>query len=187
MTTLYVSYAALWALALLVLIVLREVLRETVWLKRLYEDHRKRRAADAARHGMPAPDFEVALLGGGRMVTSDLLGRSHILFFLGPDDDFDVTALETSVHALWHKAEGALRVVWCGEESGWHAKARAVHGWQVPVLLDTNWRLRRGFMITTTPSAVMLDAEARVVRYGRPLPGEGGAETAPPEAAPAAG
>lgn len=187
MTALYVSYAALWALALFVLFVLREVLRETVWLKRLYEDHRKRRSADAARHGMPAPDFDVAVLGGGRRATADLLGRSHILFFLAPDDDFDVQALETSVHALWHKAEGALSVVWCGDEAGWRDKARAVHGWQVPVLLDANWRLRRGFMITTTPSAVMLDEEARVVRYGRPLPGEGAAPHAHTATAPAAG
>ncbi len=176
MTALHVSYGALWALVIFELLVLREVLRETVWLKRLYEEHRKRRAADASRHGLLAPEFEVARVDGGRVSRADLLGRSHILLFLAPGDETSERVLATSLHGLWHKSEGGLWLVWCGDEAGWRRQSAAVHGWDVPVLLDENWRLRRGLLITTTPSAVMLDEEARVVRYGRPLPGDAAPE-----------
>ncbi len=186
MSLLMISYAALWALVLLELLVLREVLRDTVWLQRLYEEHRRRRSQDARRHGLAAPEFSAALLGGGRLARADLVGQRHILLFLAPDDELDATRLESSLHGLWHKAEGGLRLVWCGDEASFHARAQAVHGWRVPVALDEGGELRRGFLITTTPSAVMLDPEARVERYGRPLPEEPAGE-APAEAAPAAG
>ncbi len=172
MSALHVSYGALWALVIFELLVLREVLRETVWLKRLYEEHRQRRAADASRHGLLTPEFELRRLGGGSVTRADLLGRSHILLFLAPADATEAHLLEASLHGLWHKAEGGLRLVWCGDEASWYAQAEAVQGWDVPVFLDEHWRLRRALMITTTPSAVMLDQEARVVRYGRPLAGD---------------
>lgn len=183
------SYGLLWALIVLEALLLREVLRKTVWLKRLLADVNRRSTVGEIswlRTGAPVPDFTAPLLGaGGSLNTSQLKGHPCILLFVSPEAASPLYEnLAAAIHGMWHKAQGRLYLVCNGaaESCRQFARDNLVHEMtedHLPVILDEGGRIAESFLISSTPQAVELDEYLRVKRYGRPEPaalGDGGGD-----------
>jgi hypothetical protein len=65
------------------------------------------------------------------------------------------------------RGEGRLFVLCEGDAEACSSLA-AQAGPDVPVLLDEDGEIRRRFLVSSTPAAVILDADAGVSMYGRP-------------------
>lgn len=169
---LYGSYALLWALVAVQTVVLLEVLRRTVRLKReIFEstpaEVKQERLAGGTRVEFTARD----LTRGGVVGTDDLRGRPSCLLFLTPEDFCEGPGLpewllDTFV-GLKSKGEGSLYVLCDGEAEACSALARRADP-DVTVLLDEGGKIRHQFLLPSTPGAVMLDEEAGISKYGRP-------------------
>lgn len=166
------TYAVLWGLVLLQALVLREMLRETVWLERLVQGFGRK--TENLPAGTPAPEFELPVLGEGRTLgPSDLAGDESILLFVEPSAAVSpaYASLDDGIHGLWHKVDGRLYMVCRGSEEECR-RFVADRPFRVPVLVDERGRLGTAFRISVTPNAVRLDADVRVASYGRPISAE---------------
>ena len=180
------SYALLWGLIVLEAVVLREVLRKTLWFKRLYADFSRRSEPEKLNWlptGTLAPDFMAPLLWTGELLsTSHLGGNSSILLFVSPEAPSSLyEKLSLAIHVMWHNTDGHLYLVCNGSEEACQQLARdhRVEGFtedKVPVILDKDGWITRSFLIDSTPQAVSLGEDLRVKRYGRPAPNEQAAE-----------
>jgi hypothetical protein len=176
------SYALLWVLVVTESVLLREVLRGTIWFKRLQNDFsRRRKSVEPARlpAGSPAPDFIAPLLWTGESLsTSQLKGHPSILVFVSPEEVSPLYKnLASAIHAMWHETNGHVYFVCRGSDEACrrladdHAVRRfAEHA--VPFIHDEEGQIARSFMISGTPEAISLGSDARVKRYGRPIPNE---------------
>lgn len=196
------TYALLWGLVVLEAVLLREILRRTVWFKRLQADFSRRaetQRQDWLRTGTPAPDFTAPLLGTGRHLSaSDLRGQQSILLFVSPGVASPLyDSLSLAIHGMWHKTEGHLYLVCNGSPEACRrfAEEHRVEGFaedKVPVIVDEGGLIAKSFLIEATPEAVALDEDARVLRYGRPeavrpeAEGGNGGEQTQPDGGPAA-
>ena len=76
---------------------------------------------------------------------------------------------------MWHKVEGQLYVICkgtaksCRRLVNQHLVAEFTED-QIPVALDSDGKITASFRIQNTPQAIELDANSRVLRYGRPEP-----------------
>jgi hypothetical protein len=168
-----VSYGLLCLLVSFEAMMLRAVLRDTVLIKRVYRDRGHRIINNQLAIGTPAPKFAAPILGARTTVkTTQLKGRTTILLFLSPTETSSprYQNVAASIHALWHKAQGNLYVVCSGQEQQCRSFVRDYRvkrlEHRIPVILDSEFRVAKGFLISTTPQAVILDSEARVRRYG---------------------
>lgn len=173
------SYGLLWCLVILEAVLLRDLLRRTVWFKRFQSDFSSKKAQKRTRlhTGTTAPHFTASLLGSGdSLSTQNLNGHPSILLFVSPEESSPLYEnLRFAIHALWHKTKGNLYLVCNGTaEACRHlVSEHSVEGFtdnQVPVLLDEGGRIAQSFLISDTPQAVELDENLRVGRYGRPEP-----------------
>jgi len=174
------SYALLWGLIVLEALLLREILRKTVWLKRLHADliHRSgEEELEWLRTGTPAPNFTAPLLGTNTSLSmSQLKGHQSILLFVSADAPPPLyEKLDIAIHAMWHKTEGHLYLVCNGTAEGCRQlvsdhQVTQYTGDQLPILIDEGGRISQSFLINSTPQAVELDENIRVKRYGRPEP-----------------
>ncbi|HYO12042.1 MAG TPA: hypothetical protein VE685_02485 [Thermoanaerobaculia bacterium] len=169
---LYGSYAVLWALVAVQTLVLLEVLRRVVRLKREIHESTPAVVKEERLAGGTIVDFEAReLTNGGVVRTGDLRGRPSVLLFLssdlfGPEDETPEWLLDTVV-GLKARSEGHLYIV-CEGEAGECSSLGRREGFDLPVLHDEDGEVRRRFLVPSTPAAVMLDEEARVIQYGRP-------------------
>ena len=169
---LYGSYAMLWALVAVQTVVLLEVLRRVVRLKReIYEsmpvEMKEERLAGGTRVEFAARD----LTHGGSVRTEDLAGAPATLLFLAAEafvDGIPEWLLDTFV-GLRTKGEGRLFVLCEGSAEACSALARRTDP-EIPILLDERGEIRRRFLVSSTPGAVLLDEQAGVSMYGRPKP-----------------
>lgn len=170
------NYTILCVLVGLEAVVLRGVLRDALSIKQLYGDKGHRVTSDQLAIGTPAPEFAAPILGTRTTVKSaQLKGRTTILLFLSPSEASSplYRNVAAGIHALWHKAEGSLYIVCSGHKQPCRQlvlehRVRGLDG-QIPVILDKESRVAKRFLISTTPQAVILDYDARVRRYGRPV------------------
>jgi len=168
------SYILLWGLALLPSLLLHKVLRDIVWLSR--EATRKTRSSglpSSQLHRVPA--FSAPLLGTQEVVTSnDLNGQEVMLMFVRPEDGTQQLnkQLQTSVHALWSKAEGRLYVMCSGSNEGCRELLPELQfncnpTIRIPVLLDEDDAIARLFGVRFTPVVFQKDAEGRIHGFGK--------------------
>lgn len=169
-----ISYIVLWGFMLLQAVILRQVLRETVWLKHLYGDFALTRRWNQLPRGTLAPEFVAPILQtGGEVTTADLRGRPTTLMFISTADAASPLYKEllTSIHGLWHRAEGNLYIVCSGATEQCRQMIPELrfgsdHETSVPVIIDSDGGIARAFLVSRTPTAVTLDEQARIERYG---------------------
>ena len=172
-----ISYVLLCGLVVLESLLLREALRGTVKLKRLYSGSARQPELVGPRTGVPIPDFSGPLLGTGETLsTAQMKGESTILLFVSPSQESSVgyRQLAAVIHALWHRMDGRIYLVCGGNEDACCKLADNfhVHGFaqsQVPIVLDENSQIARSFQIEATPAAVEVDEDLRIARYGSPI------------------
>jgi AhpC/TSA family protein len=170
------SYAVLCGLVVLEGAMLRETLRDIVWLKQFCSGFYQRVESAGLPRGTRAPDFSAPLLATGQVLKmGDLKGDPTILLFVSPMEASlpGYQQLAIAIHALWHQVEGRIYLVCSGSEEACRQFAldHHVHGFaenQVPMVLDNEAFISRSFQIDSTPTAVELDEDVRVNRYGRP-------------------
>lgn len=169
---LYGSYALLWALVAVQTLVLLQALRRVVRLKReIYEstpaEVKEERLAGGTRVDFAARD----LTNGGVVRTADLVGAPAALLFLAAEpfaDGLPEWLLDTFAGLLM-KGEGRLHVLCDGGAADCAALARLA-GPEVRVLLDERGEIRRRFLVSSLPGAVLLDENGQVSMYGKPEP-----------------
>ncbi len=175
-----ISYIILWGLAFLQAFVLRDTLRETVWLQRLNREYARTRSDNRLPQGTRAPKFSAPVLDTGKtMALADLMGLSATLIFVSPADVASPLyhELPASIHGLWHRARGNLYIVCSGTAEQCRQLVSALqfgcdHRAGVPILLDHNGRIAASFLVSQTPAAVRLDDQVRVQQYARQLTAE---------------
>jgi peroxiredoxin len=174
-----VTYALLCGLVILEALVLRQVLRDTVSLKRFYSEGIGTVVPEGLFGGTSAPEFSAPGLDGEILRVSDFEGYSTILLFLSPQDTASVCRgdLSAVIHALWHRVQGHIYLVCSGEEESCRQSARGKCMVPIRIALDIGGEIARSFKITSTPRAVEFDSQGRVVRYGHPENLEAGSET----------
>jgi hypothetical protein len=119
----------------------------------------------------------------------DLRGDPTILLFVSPMEASlpAYQQLTIAIHALWHQAEGRIYLVCSASEDACRQFAldHRVNSFaenQVPTVLDNGAFIARSFQIDSTPTAVELDEDVRVQRYGRPIIKTEGGKEEPEEA-----
>jgi hypothetical protein len=167
------SYALLWGLVILEALVLREALRRTLWFNRLYSTSVQEVELTGLPKGSVAPDFSAPLLGTAEMLgTAEFEGHSAILLFVSPTDTSSsgYKELAAAIHALWHRVEGHIYLICIGSEHACRQRGpnRQIHASAdpAPMILDEDGQIARGFKVDATPTAVELDGELRIIRYG---------------------
>jgi peroxiredoxin len=107
--------------------------------------------------GTPAPDFQIARVGGGTLSPSEFRGRPLLLVFSDPDcAPCNVLAPQLE---RWSRAEGAQVVmVSRGDIEANQAKI-AEHRLSFPVGLQRHWEISRLYAMFATPIAYLIDGE----------------------------
>lgn len=172
-----ISYGLLCSLLLLQGLVLYTTLRRAARLSRLYSiaEERQRREANSRWHippGTRLPGFAAPFLATNRILTdADLRGHETILLFVSPSDASSVARHQVyhrmgpAFNSMWERAEGEVYLVCRGNRQDCE---RLVHGSPAKAILDETGVLFSSFSIDSTPRAVELDEEMRVIRYGEP-------------------
>jgi hypothetical protein len=176
MVLFYISYIMLWASVLLLAHILRDGLREIIWLLRLREDINRTltQGDDSGLVGTFAPQFSALILDAeSRITLADLKGSRSILMFVNPVHvkSPQFKHLLTSMHGLWHRAEGNLYIVCSGRADECHDLIPTIRfgghdGVAVPVMLDSDRAIEGAFSVNRTPMAVSLDENGRIEDYG---------------------
>jgi peroxiredoxin len=158
-----VSYAALWVLVIFQTVVLLGLTRS------IYVGREAAPPVEPAfgLRGQPVPAFSSTTVRGETITERDLHGRSTAVIFVSPDcQNCSVTLMQ--LEALLAKTGGNVLVV-CRSDAGKCAQLAQTFELSVPVLVDHDLSLSRLFLVTTAPTAVMIDADGRVGEYGHPM------------------
>jgi len=168
--TFYVSYLFLWALVMLQVVLILG-LAQTVYRDRSDEgDSRKAASSYLDMRGREVPALKVADLAGREFSTHQFLGKTTAVLFVSPACPSCAATLD-EMAALVHKTAGNVIVV-CRSSRERCAQLVEVYDIDVPVIADTEFEISKVFGITTVPTAVLVDEEARIQSYGNPMRGE---------------
>jgi AhpC/TSA family len=166
-----VTYALVFVLILMETLVLRSVLRKTIWFRRFYGDTASREENAVHFTENSAPEFSLPLLESGKTLTAcGLKGAPSILCFVSEKPAAWCQSLMPALHAWWHRMEGRVYLVCSGTEGACRDFAsQYAHGFPLDKIIhDKAGLLARSFQVAVTPQAVELDANLKVKRYGRP-------------------
>jgi len=157
------SYAVLWALVIFQSLVLLGLVRTGYRLQRTG-------APPGHLRGREAPEFTAVDVSGEEVASVDFAGRLRAFLFVSPDCPTCTVTLE-EMEALKWKTEGSVVVVCRGEPEGCRRLAET-HEVSVPVLVDEELRVSELFLISSVPTAVLIDSENRIQSIGEPMRGE---------------
>lgn len=167
---LYTTYAALWIVVAVQTLVLLQVLGRVVRLKREVYEAMPAEVKEERLEGGTFVDFTARDLSrGGLLRSAELRGAPTALLFLAAerwDEGLPEWLLDTFM-GLKGRGEGRLLVLCDGDAETCSALAQQT-GSEIPVLLDEGGEVRRRFLISSLPGAVVLDQDAEVSMYGRP-------------------
>jgi len=182
MRTLFIiSYAALWGIVAFETLILRQVVTAALSIKRRNSRSDGRRQPLGLPVGAPAPDFSGPLVNtSGTLTAGRLKGRPTGLLFVSPVEAVVPgypTLVTFATHTLWHKLEGHMYFICSGNEQDCERIASAIDvacgEKHRAMVVDEEGRIARAFQVATTPMAVELDEDLRIIQYGYPkLPKE---------------
>lgn len=164
----YVSYIALWALVIFHTLVLLEVVRrmgagsEGVGGQVLPAEE-----GNLLESGTKAPTFETPEVLSGIVIRSEALqGQPTLLVFVAPHCPACKDVAE-ELEAFCRRVKARL-VALCQGRAEDCARLAKDHLPGILVLLDESGAIANSFRVTWTPTAVLLDNQWRVLRYGVP-------------------
>lgn len=164
---LVVSSVLLWG-AVLALIVLAYALLSAVrGLREEFENSRAAPEGEGLMMGQIAPEFSLKATNGSTIDNSALSGNLNALLFISPLCPTCVaTALE--IEALGHKTSGNVFMMCEGSESECLTFEATLEG-LYPFMVDESREVGRAFGILKTPTAVLVDSDGRIDKYGNPM------------------
>jgi peroxiredoxin len=162
----YVSYALMWILLVgLGVVVLG--LAQTVYRQAAGSELQP---AQGNPIGELVPEFTGVDLAGRTFQRDDLFGRTTAVLFVSPSCPSCAATLE-ELNALGLKSEGSVLVV-CRSSPERCRRLTESYDVDIPVLADVDFAISKAFAVTTVPTAVLVDEEARFQSYGNPMRGE---------------
>lgn len=163
----YASYIGLWALILFHTLVLLDLVRRIAAGPVPDSGSTLIGKSNFLPTGAPAPVFEAPEVASGRIVSSEIWrGQSTILVFMAPGCP---TCEETipEVRNL-HRQSTARVIVICRGAVSQCKQFVESNLSDIPVLLDETGTITKQFRVERTPTAVLMDEGALILRYGFP-------------------
>lgn len=128
--------------------------------------------------GTPAPDFELATDGGGKVRLSELLGSKAVLYFYPKDDTPACTteALDFSSRLAEFEAAGTMIIGVSPDSAGKHDRFKKKHGLAIRLAADPDGAMLRAYGVWQEKSmfgrhymgvvrtTLLIDAAGRVAR-----------------------
>jgi len=172
-----IAYLLVSALMLVEGMILRKALRETVWLGRVLGSNGEPARENGPKRlsvGSLAPRFRAKTILGENINSDKFKGHRTILLFVSSemnDDPEIMPRLAAVIPGLWHRADKSLYVV-CTAEA--ETCKSMIGNLRLPdpdscALADPYGHVRRAFRITSSPTAVQMDTEGRILQYGYPI------------------
>jgi peroxiredoxin len=162
----YISYAALWALAVFQSLVLLGVVR-TLYRANAHAVPQASPATNGHLIGQPIPKFNALDVFGSPVDEASLAGRLSALLFVSPDCSTCMASLD-EVEALKLKVNGSVVVV-CRADQDECRELSEAYGLEVPVIVDEDRRVSELFGVQITPTAVLVGRSGRIQTYGHPM------------------
>ena len=166
----YVSYGLLWALLLFQSMLLLGLTQKVYRLPGARPAEAPQLPSSGALSGQPMPSFAAADLSGREIESHEFLGQATTIIFVSPSCSSCAVTLD-ELAVLSDRANGSVLVV-CRSSPARCQRIRELYGIDVPVVSDTEFRISRLFGVTTVPTAVIVDDEGIVQRYGHPRRGD---------------
>ncbi|MGI8968273.1 MAG: peroxiredoxin family protein [Chloroflexota bacterium] len=169
----YMSYAALWALVLFQTLVMLEVVRRNPNGRPALEGLQAFGSSNPMlESGSPAPTFEATDIHTGAQVSpSKWAGQRLLLGFLSPECSTCIAVSDELV--TYSKVNDAQLVVVCRGTDDPCKKFSAEYFASFPVIVDEKGSISEKFLVEHTPTAVIIDEDGRILRYGFPRPTTG--------------
>jgi len=173
----YIAYLLVSALMLVEGMILRRTLRETVWLARVLGSNGEPDRENGQRKlsvGNQAPRFRAKTILGENINSNEFKDHRTILLFVSSEmnDDPEIIArLAAVIPGLQVRSDKSLYVVCTGEME----TCKSMTGNFLPpgsdsfALADPYGHIHRAFRITSSPTAVQMDTEGKILQYGYPL------------------
>lgn len=164
------SYLALWALVIFQTLVLLELVRQdrhpAATTTASPDDNA---LGDMLVSGSVAPEFEGRDIASGTVVhSSSLRGRPLALIFVSPTcSSCEAIAGEL---AAYQRRSGAQLVLLCRGGLGDCTGFVRSHFADTLALQDEDGAAAKRYKVISTPTAVLLDGQGRILRYGFPRP-----------------
>lgn len=155
-----VSYVALWALVLLQAVVLVGVAHS------LFRLRASGAGSDERMRGRKARRFTAIDINGSPVSTADMAGQPYAVLFVSPSCSSCNVSLD-ELGALSSKADGNVIVVCRGEVADCRRLAEG-YGLLAPVVADPAFEVSSLFEVNSVPTAVVVDANGTITRYGHP-------------------
>lgn len=166
-TLFYVTYAVLWVLVIFQALTLIEMVRQREVSNGSADTRFQAEKMGLLPTGTLTKAFEAPELGTGRLVQSQSwLGQPTLLVFVSPTCRYCELVANEVVDMHW-KHNVRLVAVCKGERDLCLAFTTA-HLPDVLALHDESGAIDRQFEVKGTPTALLLDHEGRVLRYGLP-------------------
>lgn len=164
----YVSYIALWALVIFHTLVLLEVMRQMgTGLEGAEGQAFPAGEGNLLEIGTKAPTFETPEVLSGMVIRSEALqGQPTLLVFVAPRCPACKDVAE-ELEAFRRRVKARL-VALCQGTAEDCARLAKDHLPGILTLLDESGAVANSFQVKWTPTAVLLDNQWRVLRYGVP-------------------
>jgi len=163
----YISYTALWIIVIFQMFVLLELVHLVSQGRGEIEEGHAVAQANMLQSGTPAPSFEARDMITGRVINSDaLLGQYTMLLFVMPNCPACRMAVD-EVESM-RKSMKAQLVVICRGDASQCREFGTSYLPGVPLLLDEEGSIGGLFKVKGAPSAILLDDNWQVLRYGLP-------------------
>lgn len=154
-----ISYGVLWLLVIVETALL-------IGLVRVMHELQQQGAGLGGRHaltGEEVPSFEAVDTRGGSITNHDVADR--VMLFVATDCPACVTTLD-ELHVLEHKGSGVVLV--CNGDQEDCERLTAERRLEVPLIVDVAQSLAKKFQVSAYPTAVIIDEDGRIARYGAP-------------------
>lgn len=156
------SYILLWVLVVFQTLVAIGLLREITKLRRLQWGVGQRLPL-----GSLAPEFSAMDLRSGLRLSSEMLnGHTSVVLFISPAYSL-CKNLANSLQLLEHDQSVSILTVCDGDENDCRVFLKGLSH-NVPLLLDTDHKIRELYRVAGSPTAVVVNAEKKVRGYGHP-------------------
>lgn len=156
----YVSYGALWILAISQSLILLGLVRIVYQLQRTG-------AAAGSFEGKEAPEFSAKDLSGAAIGSTTFSGRLTGLLFVSTTCQSCIQTLQDDIEYLYHKAQGNVIVI-CQAGREDCAQLAEKYELTVPMVADEDNHISLLYGITSVPTVVFVNAANRIQSYGHP-------------------
>jgi peroxiredoxin len=168
MTLFEPSYVALWLLVIAQSLILLGVVRTIYELKNSLGGHSLN--SDERWRGRDVPAFTTLDISGGLIDSAKFRDHLTALLFVSPTCK-SCTATLDEVKALGARTNGNV-VVLCRADHDECVGLAEDAELNVPFVVDEGLEISRLFDVSSVPTAVLIDEDGRIQRYGHPMRGE---------------